>query len=1496
MNQYQSGFILESIRENLFQYAKQNNKMPALNGLLRSLSTFNITTILNLEVSKQIPSILAVALNIISRGLPTLPTLLIEQHFADSIALTRKNIDVAKGKISYPLNIHDGETLFKALHTIDPRGKIRQNYLNDTLLDSNFERNFLYNYIPEKHSYLAQLLECQRGRNSFTRDKKAGRVDFSLEIPYDYTHNKTNRYKAQIELKHHKCYIIEIDGKKYHTDLIDDLKDFEISQLSRNINHISEDKTHSDVDNFVNSICQEEFVNIVADNYNNELYLNNPYTGILLSPFGIARLQRTILQYIIANYELCIEMSPINIAVIERDFPCAQIAFDDLRKLVNNLNDLAQTQIALPEFELTVFSSPEFQNHPLHRHNNVFPISEYTSTPYHLVFDISVLQREDVFKNDFNDSNKTIVIRNSHYIHYKTTTGVISAPPIVYRPLITQLQNEVYLPVEESCSILRIQLQNIFRKLDFRVGQLPIMNRALQLNSVIGLLPTGGGKSLTYQLAAMLQPGITIVIDPIRSLMIDQYNSLREIGIDKCEFINSTLNTAERNFNQNSLLAKGQLQFIFVSPERFVIEEFRKALDTSVKEGNYFTFAVIDEVHCVSEWGHDFRTPYLNLGDNIQEFCHTYTGKPIPLFGLTATASFDVLADIERELNIQEDDGNAVIRFENSVRDEINYVIQEVPIEQETINNPTEISIRQTLGKVKQNKLFELIDSKEYYIKTFNNLNAISEILEDSFNSYLSTHSREEFVNTFGSKEIALQKYKELKTSQIIINENPFHFVNSDNETKYKYGLIVFVPHRSGWFGVRNSDNANGVYDNPDHIEVLNNNTHVHKYQNEIFGYFMGSSDDENAEQIDKESFHHLDLFKNNEESVMVATKAFGMGIDKPNVRMTIHINIPQSIESFVQEAGRAGRDGKISISTILFNNNTIYLNSDEIEPFHLDKDILLYFHKNSFKGQIKERVMIHELRSRITFPNTSNLALLNEKLNDLFGNDDVQFAIKLGGDKNPTRIFLNTISGISIGYVYLENGNTGTYNDYGDSEFCHQLVTWLKSNIPFKNHATLELIKGWLSHVVVNTNSEIGIENIISSLEVGESKDITIPFTNRFYTKKNNSNQNIFLNREHLKMVLSTEAIKIIIQNKEVSEYAIETCLNEAVSKSHDYPKFIESLRIKNPETVNKLLSLDDHSSLELQRAYFCPRNQADTAKALYRLVSIGIIDSYTIDYQDKLYTITFTKKEPTEYFTALENLIARYSSKNVAKREVEKLKSESQSRIEEKKATTISVCSEYLTNFIYSKIKEKRKQAIDDMVSLCQTAIRLPDFLEQNKFIKDEIYFYFNAKYSRVNFTERTQNVDLPASMPDDLQNNLPIYTFIEKYIALTENGETGEFISNIKHLRGSTMRMLRSNPNLPQFRILKSFSLIILADTVGELLIESTDELVKGLLDWKLIEDPEIIIEAFIFYLKNKLNSHLLNINVAEYINEVENRYYTIYYTRWTESFNKQLATKS
>ena len=1500
--QLQAGYILESVRDALNAYAKQHEKILALHSLLKSLSTFEVQTGLNLETPANPPSIFAVASNIITRGLPTLASVYLEEYFADKLAVTQRQENTARGKVAFPfVNVDEdnehGNSLFRSLHAIDPRAKNRSQYLKVSDVDSSFERSFLLKLLPEKQAYLAQLLEKQRTRSSFTRDNNQGRVDFSLEIPYDFTKSRTNRYNCQVQIKHRRTYVIEVDGKRYHTELLDDLKDFEIAQLSRNIIHITEDRVYKDVDEFIRTIEAEEFIQLAQDNYSNEKYLLSKLTALCLAPFGMARLQRVVLQYLMANYDTAITKQKIKIAVAERDLPCAKAAFDDLSLLLHTLNDLAQTQIHIPAFEVQVFASPEFINHPLHNDKSVAPLTALNAADFDLVIDISVLRRMSVFKDDLPPAYNTVVIRNAHYIHYKTNTGVISASSVLYRPLVTQLQNEVFEPIVETSELLKKLLQDIFRKLDFRVGQLPILNRAVQLKSVIGLLPTGGGKSLTYQLAAMLQPGTTIVIDPIRSLMIDQYNGLKELSIDKCEFINSTLTTAERNFNQHELLAKGQLQFLFVSPERFVIDDFRKALDNARKDGHCFAYAVIDEVHCVSEWGHDFRTPYLNLGDNAQEYCLTYSGNSIPLFGLTATASFDVLADIERELNIKEDDGNAVVRFENSVRDEINYLVKEVPNTYEGLDNLTEKAIREGIGKKKQDAIFGSIGDKQIVLQTFNQPSAIKEIIEHSFKNYLPITTRQEWLQKAGSETEALKLYEGLLFNNLHIPTDAFAVQKKDDTTLYQYGLIVFMPHRQGWLGIRNGYNSHGVFDNPGYVRIEQvNQKSIHFYNSETLGYFMGSGDDDNADKVDEESFHHLELFKDNEESVMVATKAFGMGIDKPNVRMTIHINIPQSIESFVQEVGRAGRDGKVSVSVILFNNDDqLRIASKPKEPYHLDKDVLMYFHKNSFKGQVKERVMIHELRSRITYPNTNNLQMLIDQLNDLYGTDEVQFTIRLGRSNFYNGIFINTVEGTRVGYVFLDNQNTGVFHDFGNDAFCYQLVDWLKTNLPFTAIVGVDNLRSWLDQVVVNTQHQMGLERMLTEMATGDTKSLPVPFTNRFYSKRAKSKMYFNLNQEHLQKVLSTAAIQQLITANLTSPASVGGLLKDAVFDGLDYPDFFESLKIPNEQLKQKLLNLQEYQSLELQRAYFIPRSQDDTAKAIYRLVSIGIIDSYTIDYQNKLFTIQFTKKTDQDYYRSLEELISRYTSKNVAKREIEKLKKATNKEIQEGKATVISKCLEYLTDFIYGKIKEKRLQAIDDMVRLCQTSLTYADPLKQNKYVKDEIYYYFNAKYSRRKFIERTRSRDLDASMPDDLDDELPVDKTIEKYIALVSNEETGEFISNIKHLRGSAMRMLRSNPDKPQFRILKSFALFILADTVRELINEAKQELVRGLIDWKHNEDPDLNVQTFIIHFKNTVAGHVLNYDLEEAFSDIEDHYYALYYATWTGNFNKHFLTQ-
>lgn len=1487
-NQIQAGFVLDSVYKELHLYGDINKKTSHVNGLFKYLSTFNVATNLNITTHQDAPNILAVVSNLISRGIPTLASIRLEEKLVDCLGLTNKNNQNENGVLSYSLKSEViGEKLFNALHVIEPRAINRDIYLNQSLLDSNFEKVFLFDYISEEKSYLCQLFEHQRVRSSITRDGNAGYVDFSLEIPYYGLSKKFNRFRQTVLLKNQKTFIVEVDGAAYHDQLIDDLKDFEISNFSNTITHISENNAHEDHTLFLNTILKEDFLNCIEQNFQDKSYHTNSITSLVLVPFAVARIQKTLIQYLISNYKGIEAKESLNIAVIERDIPCAQLAIDDLNFLIETLNDLTIHPIYFPKINLHVYGSEDFKYSKLHLGHAVKIINDIDFNDFDVVFDISMLRRENIFKEDIVQHENLIQIRNCHYVHYLTKSEIISSFPVKYKPLVDIFPNEVYEPKNEIVEKLKILLQNIFRKTDFRPGQLPILNRAMQLESVIGLLPTGGGKSLTYQLAAMLQPGITIVVDPIRSLMVDQYNGLKEIGIDKCEFINSTLSNAEKRFNQNELLPSGQIQFLFISPERFVIDEFRKALDNTLKNGHAFSYVVIDEVHCVSEWGHDFRTPYLNLGDNAQEFCLTYGGKKnIPLFGLTATASFDVLADIERELNIKQNDGNAVVRYENSVRDEINYVIKDTTMVVDGIENLNERRLKELIGRNKQTQIFNLIEKKEKLFSKFNNREVILNLIDHSYNNYIATTFKQKWLQKFNNNDLALQAYREHLFKKLSI-DNPF-LINEDN---YNYGIIVFFPHKKGWLGIRNSSNSHGLYDNPNY--VLNDTTiedkTVVKFIHEKLGYFMGSGDDETAAIIDEESFYHLQEFKKNRESVMIATKAFGMGIDKPNVRMTIHINIPQSIESFVQEAGRAGRDGKMSLSYVLFNNNQIEKLGKNNIPYLLDRDVLMYFHKNSFKGELKERVMIYELRNQISFPNTTKLNALNTELNDFFGNDSLEFSINLGNGNHINRIFVNTIDRISVGFVNLDSQITGIYNDLGNNLLCEEIVSWLKSKLPFHQNLTVDQLRNWLNQQVVNTNKEIGIEKLISEMKIGETKELPIPFTNKYYSKKTKTIDEYVLNPFLKELIFKSKPVKELIEKGILNEDIFSNVLRYAFYNELEYSEFVENMCPNYEEIRNKLLDVESEWSIELQKVYYIRRNQEDTAKAIYRLVSVGIINSYTIDYQNKLYTVYFTKKKDEDYYQLLEELVARYTSKKVAKLEIKNLEKEKNNLLKENKATVISVCLEYLTKFIYSRIKAKRLQAIDDMVKLCQNSILIENQEEQNKFIKDEIYYYFNAKYSRRGNIEKTRKKDIPASMPDDY-GILFFDKFIDKYIKLVENEETGEFISNVKHLRGSSMKMLRQYPERPEFRILKSYTLFILADSINGLLTEAKDEIIQSLIDWKNLEADFNPIEFSKLFV-NRIKKHITTYNIEKEFDDIEDVYYSKYYASWTSKFANQ-----
>ena len=616
------------------------------------------------------------------------------------------------------------------------------------------------------------------------------------------------------------------------------------------------------------------------------------------SPIGVARIQKTVLEALMTGV-LSMEQEQWDVLVRERDVPCAAMAFQDLKNMFYHISALSKDYqtMKLPEVKLTIICGDDWVDSPLHldMHAQATISESIKSATYDIVLDVAVTSSKDADVEPFSEFKS----KNNCYFTIRSAKEVTSKRYIYTSDTIDYLSLGIknrfgdFEESENTKEHLTYFLKLLFRKEAFRPGQIPILDRALQNKNVIGLLPTGGGKSLTYQFAAMMQPGVTIVIDPLRSLMKDQYDGLLNMGIDTCSFINSTLDAKERGIREKQM-ESSELQFVFLSPERLCIYRFREKLKTMHDMHVYFSYGVIDEVHCVSEWGHDFRFSYLHLGRNMYNYvCAKDKNKRLTLFGLTATASFDVISDVERELSgngAYPLDAETIVRYENIDRLELQYKIERVPVDYSSDRYYNENGHIDRGLPVAVN----IVDKWAAYKSKESFLPAYIKRIPSNIIELQSNNSIERIKTAFSERQNIENSFD---TVDLISSIPEDIFAKCDI---YKQAGIVFCPHRNN-SGVSVGANANTLSRSISDI-----------------GTFIGASDDE---KDDKKSFESLDRFRHNELPLMVATKAFGMGIDKPNVRFTVNMNYPSSLESFIQEAGRAGRDRRIALATIFFSD-----------------------------------------------------------------------------------------------------------------------------------------------------------------------------------------------------------------------------------------------------------------------------------------------------------------------------------------------------------------------------------------------------------------------------------------------------------------------------------------------------------------------------------------------------------------------------------------------
>jgi ATP-dependent DNA helicase RecQ len=379
-------------------------------------------------------------------------------------------------------------------------------------------------------------------------------------------------------------------------------------------------------------------------------------------------------------------------------------------------------------------------------------------------------------------------------------------------------------------------LSELKRYLDlasFRPGQEEVISTVVEGHDAVVVMPTGGGKSLCYQLPALIREGTALVVSPLIALMKDQVDALCRKGV-AAAYINSTLPRTEQKHVLERLLSK-DLKLLYVAPERFRQKEFLHALSASC-----ISFVAIDEAHCISQWGHDFRPDYLRLGKILKA-----TG-PYQILGATATATESVISDIILHL--------------------------------------------------------DLTDCRQFVTGFYRD------------NLQLSV------VHSSSKRE------KEKRLTSLL--------------SKKGLPAIVYCATR------KNVDDIQ---------EMLEGRGHT------VSGYHAGMTD-ETRNRVQER-------FMTGRCPIIVATNAFGMGIDKLNIRQVVHYQFPGSIESYYQEIGRAGRDGKESECTLLFSFRDFFIQEFFIEMNYPPRDAVrdvFGFLKNTGKNylSIKNNVIFDSIDS----------------------------------------------------------------------------------------------------------------------------------------------------------------------------------------------------------------------------------------------------------------------------------------------------------------------------------------------------------------------------------------------------------------------------------------------------------------------------------------------------------------------------------------------------
>jgi len=792
---------------------------------------------------------------ILLRGSLTFPTYDFEWRVIETYGAEfsiREDPDRRPGAISYRYSADLGQSYRSFVDFVDPWAGDATALDFDPEHPEN-ERDFFGNLVAHFGSriphYLHQQVELEQVLPAEIAKQFAGqRADFLLAFP--------DGQGLVLEPGDHT------DASQVH---LDGRRDAAFSQAGIPTLRFANDEieaagTYSRIARSLELAGLTKYLNGTGERSERQLALNY----LVLLPTLIARLEYMFALLLLRRG--LIDRPSLSIAFYERDLQCAEWVMLSFLDRIQRLSDLYGLKLSLPNFQVGIIHNPDYAFGELDQLRaelkkrwgvSFHDIGSHEYEGADLVIDAAIKCNGNTQRA--SASSNLGVVRSSYRHNNDTRFSYLSTP----RSIVVD-QATPYL--------LETFLQDFFRKTSLREGQFEILENVLSQKPTIGLLPTSAGKSICYQMAGILTPGTTIVVDPLVALMQDQVQ-----GLDEQYRINRAVAWyagSVEDDNVGHLLASNL--FVFISPERLLRPGFRQAMRSINAADLYINHAVVDEAHCVSMWGHDFRPSYLNLERNFRKFC-TFQGHEPVIVALTGTASQLVLIDLKRELNIV--DLDSIVRPRTFDRPELTFNLVRCP------NDDKEKMLETVLGAIGN----RLGDGRA----------------EDVGWGIVFTHTVRDAWDLFGKHVGEAKQY--VRT-----------VLAAPDAQAIRYGIYTGSPPK-------------------------------------------GSGIDRTFWDDYKQRTLHS--FKQGYVRILFGNKAVSVGIDNEYLNFTVNYAMPESLEAYYQQAGRAGRSGQSSFCYLIFSDDKPNVTKQWLEgelaemPKRWDDlGTVGWFHARNFPGRSQDK------------------------------------------------------------------------------------------------------------------------------------------------------------------------------------------------------------------------------------------------------------------------------------------------------------------------------------------------------------------------------------------------------------------------------------------------------------------------------------------------------------------------------------------------------------